>query len=201
MERFSQELFTTYTKLDSKIVDLATNCNCYLIGGTALELWMNHFGFELSRLRSDNDFDFLAVHGEPLLDKFSEGLNKYKANEVVTDSMKSYIIKNPKIEVDLLISYEHVPEMMFYELHGIKVMVPMYMFVSKFQRYVTLNFVKGKKKQFEKDESDLLDLLKLIERRETVNLLETYMADHFTFSAEDEELLNKLIKKFNASKR
>lgn len=150
-ERFSviTDLFSLYSSKDREICKRASKAGLYLIGGTALELWCKELGVNFWRQRSDNDIDLYTPQGislEKLLPiaEFGVWLKKGALEELVDNFVQDVTKDKP---------------WMYQTVRGYNVMHPVWLFRSKFGRYIKTS---GDRKL--KDEKDLLTLLSLIEK-------------------------------------
>ena len=57
-------LFSKYTNFDEIVIDKVSSLGMALIGGTAIEVWGNYYGFGVLRPRSINDLDFISASKE-----------------------------------------------------------------------------------------------------------------------------------------
>ena len=167
------KLFTVYSDVDSDIIREASKIDLYLIGGTAIEIWMNHFGLSANRKRSDNDFDF----------------QDYKADTENIFTLKQWCETNaPNVSVDILTSSNYLsftlPEL-FQSVNGIKLMHPYYLFLSKLSRACKED---DGSERFKTDFNDLKDLLILIGTKFSIEEFESYL-NHFGITNEQEHLL------------
>lgn len=190
----SLELFERYTDKDDIIVKTLSKYDMYLIGGTAINLWCNKLHLAKARSRSNNDLDFYTKSSN------KSGIQKaieYLETEGFTDLDKnSFIIhavnNDHTIEVDILIDAENLPKSMFMKHAGVSVMSPVYLFASKFDRYIN-SFDSQRKKT---DEIDLLQLLKIISIMDMVDELEQMLQTR-NYDAAAERKLNSLIDRMN----
>ncbi len=96
-------LFTNYHPLDATIISLSSEFGCPIIGGTGLEVLLNHYGAVHRRVRSDNDIDFLDVDhdGTARLMKRLRKLGFDSGRCSADDAMVTF--SRPGIEVDILL--------------------------------------------------------------------------------------------------
>jgi hypothetical protein len=95
-------LFTTYHPLDATIIGLSSEFGCPIIGGTGLEVLLNHYGVVHGRVRSDNDIDFLDLDakGTGRLMRRLERLGLRRCGGHSGDALLTYA--KDGIEVDIL---------------------------------------------------------------------------------------------------
>ena len=162
-------LFSKYHELDDEIIKTASKYDIYLIGGTAIEIWLNHLNIKGWRKRSNNDFDFISYHGNPGIKKFAQFLldkGLVMENEDLSNIMDFFkLVEDDKVilEVDLMTDASKTTFNFKKTLNGIKLMSPIYLFYSKFDRYAVLDPIKHKDR-YEKDSKDLIDILKIIDK-------------------------------------
>jgi hypothetical protein len=166
------ELFSIYSDLDEEIIEKASECNLYLIGGTAIEIWLNHLRLKGWRKRSLNDFDFIINEASSnQLNRFRKFL-KSKGFKIIGNLR----LKRDKITIDFFdygnSNYEFDenllrPDMLKTE-NSIKLMSPIFLFSSKFIRVRLINSIKIKNEiqndRYKKDLKDLKDLLLIIKK-------------------------------------
>ena len=131
-------LFQQYTPYDTEIVKTATRYGLYLIGGTAIDLLCRYYSIPFWRNRSDNDLDFWTAYDNSHKDKFIRNI-KHTLGFVVkedSDYMLSLESSNIHTDTDILIDYEYNNSRFGCIINDIKVMSPIYLFASKFDRYV-----------------------------------------------------------------
>ena len=151
-------LFQQYTSYDTKIVKTATRYGLYLIGGTAIDLLCRYYSVPFWRSRSDNDLDFWAAYDNSHKDKFVRHIRRTLEFVVKEDSDYMLFLESPTIHADILIDYDHNNCKFGYTVNDIKVMSPIYLFASKFDRYVNCNNARRKTTDF-KDLQTLLLLM------------------------------------------
>ena len=157
------ELFSIYDELDEEIIKEASKYDLYLIGGTAIEIWLNHLGIKGWRKRSNNDLDFLINKASnDQMNKFKDYLRK---NGFTKKSELNYNYN--EIEIDFLEVLDEVNSDMFKVVNSIKLMSPIFLFTSKFNR-ISVLFCKNRNNQesdrYIKDLKDLKDLIKVIKK-------------------------------------
>lgn len=196
-----EKLFSIYHQLDEEIIKKASSCNIYLIGGTALEVWMKYLKLRPNRKRSKNDLDFITFTYNPKVYTFNSYLikNNFSLAKESEDTFINFyqLIENnsPVVEVDLLFEASKEFENRITEVRGIKLMKPEFLFASKFNRWVTLSKEKHTER-YQRDYKDLIDLLQVISKLSLEDSLEQELRK-WNFSLASEEKLNSLIKSFN----
>lgn len=155
-------LFQQYTPYDTKIVKTATRYGLYLIGGTAIDLLCRYYSIPFWRSRSNNDLDFWTTYNNRHKDRFIRHIKSTLGFVVKEDSDYMFSLESSTIhtDTDILIDYDRNNSKFGYTVNGIKVMSPIYLFASKFDRYVNCNNAQRKTTDFK----DLQTLLLLIER-------------------------------------
>lgn len=182
------QLFEVYTQHDENIVKDMSNYGLYLIGGTAIDYWCRKFNIKPVRNRSNNDIDFYTPYSNKQLHKAMNMLDiKYGIEMNKSSFMSTGSNEDGSIEVDILIDREKQPDYCFSD-KDIKVMTPLYLFTSKFQRYLNTNSVARKKI----DEMDLIQLINIIVKRGTTDQFEQYLSKQ-NYGQKEEDLLNHLI--------
>ena len=160
----SLPLFQQYTPYDTEIVMAATRYGLYLIGGTAIDLLCRYYSVPFWRSRSDNDLDFWTAYDNSHKDKFIHA------------------------DTDILIDYDRNNCKFGYTVNDIKVMSPIYLFVSKFDRYINSNNAQRKNTDFK----DLQTLLLLIDRINGFDELENHLSA-LNYDQRAEDALNDII--------
>ena len=172
------KLFSIYSELDEEVVEKASYYDLYLIGGTAIEIWLSHLGLKGWRQRSNNDFDFLinAATNNQLnnFKKFlkhkgfnSLGSLRFRFNKIIIDF---FDYEDPRFEFDENLLepdlFKIIDSLKF--VSPVKLMSPVFLFSSKFLRVGFINSVKVKDRtqynRYIKDLKDLKDLLKIIKK-------------------------------------
>jgi len=190
--------FSIYHKIDKKVVSEASKCDLYLIGGAAIEIWINHLNLRGNRNRSNNDLDFITYKYNPKYKRFKNYLldNKFQLEE--SGFIDFYDLKEDGktvVEVDVLLDADRNTFRKISKVKGINVMSPVFLFSSKFNRFVTLDKLNHKEK-FTRDNLDLLDILKVINKLNMVDELENELVT-WNFSKSAERKLNLLIASYN----
>ena len=182
--------FEQYTKFDMSIVKVASICGLYLIGGTAIDLLCNYYSVQFWRNRSDNDLDFWTSFDNQGRNKFIKHIeNNFGVDiEESSDYMVSLELSNAKIETDILIDRDCANEKFISSVNGINVMSPIYLFSSKFDRYINTSNALRK----ETDYKDLKVLLSIIEKTNGFNELENHLSD-LNYNQRAEDMLNDII--------
>ncbi|MCM1441116.1 MAG: hypothetical protein NC131_18230 [Roseburia sp.] len=185
------ELFEAYTPTDHQVAKDLGKFDCYLIGGTAIDYWCNKLGVKKTRHRSNNDIDFWTFASNPKL----ASLHKYLNDEGFSFVDGCYMITatRPGQELDILIDYErNLPKHLFIKQDGLAIMSPIFLFASKFDRYLNTTNAARKKT----DEVDLLQLLTIIDRLNLTDKFEHFLANNRHYSSAAENKLNELISKY-----
>ena len=201
------ELFSIYHNLDKEIIREASKNDLYLIGGTAIEIWLNYLAIKGWRKRSNNDLDFLINKASSDdLYEFEDFLEDKGFERVDHLSFK---LKN-KIKIDFL-DYKQtslrddeylLKSNMFRMINSIKLMSPVFLFTSKLSRAVYLidskiKDIKGKAR-LNRDLRDLKDLLKIIKKlkleNETEKSLEYFLGSYQNKFQYYENFINEKLK-------
>ena len=183
-------LFQQYTPYDTEIVKTATRCGLYLIGGTAIDLLCRYYSIPFWRNRSDNDLDFWTSFANKERDRFVKQVGS-KFGIGVEDSseyMVSLELEKVKIETDILIDYDCANTKFASFINGICVMSPIYLFSSKFDRYINTANIQRKKTDF----YDLRTLLSIIEKTNGFDELESNLSNR-DYDQRAEDMLNGII--------
>lgn len=183
-------LFQQYTPYDAKIVKTATQYGLYLIGGTAIDLLCRYYSISFWRNRSDNDLDFWTSFANKERDKFVKQVgSKFGISvEDSSDYMVSLELEKVKIETDILIDYDCANIKFASSINGICVMSPIYLFSSKFDRYINTVNIQRKKTDF----YDLRTLLSIIEKTNGFDELESHLST-LNYDQKAENELNGII--------
>lgn len=182
--------FQQYTPYDTDIVKMASQYDLYLIGGTAIDFLCRYYSIPFWRKRSDNDLDFWTTYKNSQKDNF---INYIKCNWgfIVKEdsdymlSLKSYTIHT---DTDILIDYDCNNSKFGHTVNDIKVMSPIYLFTSKFDRYLNCNNKQRKTTDFK----DLQTLLILIEKINGFDELENHLYN-LNYDERAEKTLNDII--------
>lgn len=158
----STELFSIYSDFDRSVIKEAGKYNMYLIGGTAIEVWLNYLNIKGWRKRSDNDLDFLAVNSNNSNKTWIQ-FNEWTERNRITD----------KVKIDTLVE-RNVPKEFLIKIKDIKVLHPIWMFKSKLIRMSGLSKSKDKER-YQTDFKDLIDILKVIVHINQFENLLTYL--------------------------
>ena len=183
-------LFQQYTPYDTEIVKTATRYGLYLIGGTAIDLLCRYYSVPFWRNRSDNDLDFWTSFANKERDRFVKQVGS-KFGIGVEDSseyMVSLELEKVKIETDILIDYDCANTKFASFINGICVMSPIYLFFSKFDRYINTANIQRKKTDF----YDLRTLLSIIEKTNGFDELESHLSNR-DYDQRAEDMLNNII--------
>lgn len=183
-------LFQQYTPYDTEIVKTATRYGLYLIGGTAIDLLCRYYSIPFWRSRSDNDLDFWTSFANKERNRFVKQVgSKFGIGvEDSSDYMVSLELEKVKIETDILIDYDCVNTKFASSINGICVMSPLYLFSSKFDRYINTANIQRKKTDF----YDLRTLLSIIEKTNGFDELESHLSNR-DYDQRAEDMLNDII--------
>lgn len=183
-------LFQQYTPYDTEIVKTATRYGLYLIGGTAIDLLCRYYSIPFWRSRSDNDLDFWTSFANKKRNRFVKQVgSKFGISvEDSSDYMVSLELEKAKIETDILIDYDCVNKKFASSINGIGVMSPIYLFSSKFDRYINTANIQRKKTDF----YDLRTLLSIIEKTNGFDELESHLSNR-DYDQRAEDMLNDII--------
>lgn len=183
-------LLQQYTPYDTEIVKTATRYGLYLIGGTAIDLLCRYYSIPFWRNRSNNDLDFWTSFANKERDRFVKQVGG-KFGIGVEDSseyMVSLELEKVKIETDILIDYDCANTKFASFINGICVMSPIYLFSSKFDRYINTANIQRKKTDF----YDLRTLLSIIEKTNGFDELESHLSNR-DYDQRAEDMLNGII--------
>jgi hypothetical protein len=192
-------LFSVYSPLDEEVLKICNAHHCFLIGGTALEILMNFNHLKFNRKRSENDFDFvMRISNSPHLKMIDMELYKLRDFTKTGDDRIMVNFNSDLVDVDILITAEKIDQQDILTIGDYKIMSPVWMFVSKFSRYISIDAFKQQEK-FERDQKDLFDLLNLINLSgaEEILRLETMLGNVILFDYVSESKLQKLVKEYN----
>ena len=183
-------LFQQYTPYDMEIVMTATRCSLYLIGGTAIDLLCRYYSVPFWRNRSDNDLDFWTSSDNQGKDRFIRQIgNKFGISvEDNSDYMVSLELEGGKIETDILIDYDSSNIKFASSISEVCVMSPIYLFSSKFDRYINTANTQRKETDF----YDLRVLLSIIEKTNSFDELESHLSNR-GYDQRAEDMLNNII--------
>lgn len=186
----AQPLFRQYTPYDTKIVKAATRHGLYLIGGTAIDLLCKYYSIPFWRSRSDNDLDFWTACDNSHKDKFICHIKRTLGFVIKehSDCMLSLESSAIHTDTDILIDYDRNNSRFGHTVNDIKVMSPIYLFTSKFDRYVNCNNAQRKTTDFK----DLQTLLLIIERINGFDELEKHLSA-LNYDQIAEDTLNNII--------
>ena len=190
-EENKQAIFEQYTVFDIDIAKIASKYGLYLIGGTAIDLLCNYHSVPFWRSRSNNDFDFWTSfdnqHGRS---EFIEHIRDSFRFDIIEDSDYMITLKSSyiKVDIDILIDRDHNNKQFAHSVDGINVMSPIYLFSSKFDRYV--NCTDSQRKEI--DFKDLRTLLSIVDKINGLDELEFHLCNqHYDQIVED--MLNSII--------
>lgn len=181
-------IFEKYNEYDLSIAKIASSNNFYLIGGAAIDLLCNYYSVPSWRSRSNNDLDFWVQYENPKINNFIEEIKKLFGFEECINSEYMISLKEKNTDVDILIDRDINNNKFWTEINGFKVMHPIYLFTSKFGRYLNSNNKERKITDFK----DLQILLKIVAKLDEFNWLEDHLSNQlYDQNAENE--LNKII--------
>lgn len=190
IDRNGEAIFEQYTEFDTDIVKAASKYELYLIGGTAIDLLCNYYSVQFWRSRSDNDLDFWTSYDNEGRNVFISHIkdNFSFDSKETSDYMVSLESSNIKTDVDILIDRDYNNKEFAYSVNGIKVMSPIYLFSSKFDRYISTTNVQRKETDFK----DLRVLLSIIEKINGFDELEFHLSNQ-NYDQKAEDALNSII--------
>lgn len=185
-----EPVFQQYTEHDLYIVEMASRYGLYLIGGTAIDLLCNYYSVRFWRNRSDNDLDFWTSFANKERDRFVKQVSENFGVSVEdsSDYMVSLELEKVKIETDILIDYDCTNTKFASSINGICVMSPIYLFSSKFDRYINTANIQRRKTDF----YDLRTLLSIVEKTNGLDELESYLSNR-NYDQRAEDILNNII--------
>jgi len=192
-------LFSVYSNLDEEVFKICNAHHCFLIGGTALEILMNFNNLKFNRKRSVNDFDFvIRISNLPHLKLIDRELCKLSEFTKTGDDRIMVNFNSDMVEVDILVTAEKIDKQDILNIGDYKIMSPVWMFASKFSRYISVDPLKQKEK-YERDRYDLFDLLTLINHSgyEEISRLEKLLSQVINFEEDAERKLHKLVNEYN----
>jgi len=193
------KLFSVYSNLDEEVLKICNDHHCFLIGGTALEILMNFNNLKFNRKRSDNDFDFvMRISNSPHIKMIDRELCRLRDFAKTGDDRIMVNFNSDLVEVDILVTAEKIEQQDILTVGDYKIMSPVWMFASKFSRYIFVDPLRQKEK-YERDLYDLFDLLTLINHsgNEEVSRLEKLLSHVITFEEDAERKLQKLVNEYN----
>lgn len=188
------ELFEKYTEKDEFIVKELSKLKLFLIGGTAIDFWCRKLHLKSWRSRSNNDIDFYT----PATNKYGikSAIVFLRQNEFDDIAQDAFIIHaqnvDKTIEVDILIDNETLPPYLFKKDSGISVMSPIFLFASKFDRFINTYDSQRRKT----DRMDLLQLMDIIVKMNIVDDFEKFLQTrHYDENAQS--IIDTLISTYN----
>ena len=169
---------------------MASRYGLYLIGGTAIDLLCNYYSVRFWRNRSDNDLDFWTSFANKKRNRFVKEVGRRFGISVESNFsyMVSLELDKVKIETDILIDYDCTNTKFASFLNGIGVMSPLYLFSSKFDRYINTANIQRKETDF----YDLRVLLSIIEKTNGFDELEGHLST-LNYDQKAENELNGII--------
>lgn len=174
-----QAIFEQYTAFDIDIVKIASKHGLYLIGGTAIDLLCNYHSVPFWRSRSNNDFDFwTSFDNQKGRSEFIEHIRNSFRFDIIEDSDYMVTLKSShiKADVDILIDRDCNNKQFTHSVDGINVMSLIYLFSSKFDRYVNCTDSQRKKIDFK----DLRTLLSIVDKINGLDELEFHCVINIT---------------------
>lgn len=197
MEPKLMELFEKYTEKDEYIVKELSKYGMFLIGGTAIDFWCRKLHLKSWRSRSNNDIDFYT----PASNRYGikSAIAFLRQNEFDDIANNTYIIhtenKDRTIEVDILVDYEKLPSYVFVKDSGIAVMSPIFLFASKFDRFI--NTMSSERRNT--DKLDLLQLMDIIVKLKLEDKFEEFLQTR-NYDERAQSLIDALIDTYNSRK-
>lgn len=184
-------IFEQYTVFDIDIAKIASKYGLYLIGGTAIDLLCNYHSIPFWRSRSNNDFDYwTSFDNQQNVNEFTEHIRDSFRFDIIEDS--GYMItlesSSVKVDIDILIDRDCNNKQFTHSAGGINVMSPIYLFSSKFDRYINCNNSQRKEIDFK----DLRTLLSIIEKINRLDDLEYHLSSR-KYDQKAENMLNSII--------
>ncbi len=195
------KLLSVYSNLDEEVLKICNAHHCFLIGGTALEILMNFNHLKFNRKRSVNDFDFvMRISNSPHLKVIDKELCRLGSFTKTGDDRIMVNFNSNLVEVDILVTAEKIDQQDIITIGDYKIMSPVWMFASKFSRYISID-PRLNQEKFERDRYDLFDLLTLINKGGTDELtrLEMMLGEVILFDEGSEKELQELIDAYNQS--
>ena len=185
-----EPVFQQYTEHDLPIVEMASRYGLYLIGGTSIDLLCNYYSVRFWRNRSDNDLDFWTSFANKERDRFVKQVGgKFGIGiEDSSDYMVSLELEGGKIETDILIDYDSSNIKFASSISEVCVMSPIYLFSSKFDRYINTANIQRKETDF----YDLRTLLSIVEKTNGLDELESHLSNR-DYDQRAEDMLNNII--------
>lgn len=190
-ENRQKAIFEQYTVFDIDIAKITSNYRLYLIGGTAIDLLCNYHSVPFWRSRSNNDFDFWAsFDNQQNTNEFIEYIRDSFRFDIIEDSDYMITLESSyvKADVDILIDCDYNNKQFTHSAGGINVMSPIYLFSSKFDRYINCNNSQRKEIDFK----DLRTLLSIIEKINRLDDLEYHLSS-LNYDQKAENMLNSII--------
>lgn len=190
-ENWQKAIFEQYTVFDIDIAKIASKYGLYLIGGTAIDLLCNYYSVPFWRSRSNNDFDFWTSFGnQQNANEFIEHIKDNFKFDIIEDSDYMITLESNyvKADVDILIDRDCNNKQFTHSAEGINAMSPVYLFSSKFDRYINCSNIQRKEIDFK----DLRILLSIIEKINGFDELE-YHLSNLNYDRKAEDMLNSII--------
>lgn len=190
-ENRQKAVFEQYTVFDIDIAKIASKYGLYLIGGTAIDLLCNYYSVPFWRSRSNNDFDYwTSFDNQQNTSKFIEHIRDSFKFDIEEDSDYMIALESSSIkaDVDILIDHDCNNKQFTHSIGGINVMSPIYLFSSKFDRYINCSNIQRKEIDFK----DLRTLLSIIEKINGLDELECHLSN-LNYDRKAEDMLNSII--------
>ena len=190
-ENRQKVIFERYTVFDIDIAKIASKYGLYLIGGTAIDLLCNYHSVPFWRSRSNNDFDYwTSFDNQQNTSEFIEHIRDSFRFDIIEDSDYMITLESNyvKADVDILIDRDCNNKQFTHSAEGINVMSPIYLFSSKFDRYINCNNSQRKEIDFK----DLRTLLSIIEKINGLDELECHLSN-LNYDRKAEDILNSII--------
>ena len=190
-ENRQRAIFEQYTVFDIDIAKISSKYGLYLIGGTAIDLLCNYHSIPFWRSRSNNDFDFWTLFdNQQNTSEFIEHIRDSFRFDIEEDSDSMITLESNyvKADVDILIDRDYNNKRFTQFIGGINVMSPMYLFSSKFDRYINCSNIQRKEIDFK----DLRTLLSIIEKINGLDDLEYHLSS-LNYDQKAENMLNSII--------
>lgn len=184
-------IFEQYTVFDIDIAKIASKYGLYLIGGTAIDLLCNYHSIPFWRSRSNNDFDYwTSFDNQQNTSEFIEHIRDSFRFDIEEDSDYMITLESNyvKADVDILIDRDYNNKQFTHFIGGINVMSPIYLFSSKFDRYINCSNIQRKEIDFK----DLRTLLSIIEKINGLDDLEYHLSS-LNYDQKAENMLNSII--------
>jgi len=180
-------LFSIYSPLDQTIIALSSQYRAPLIGGTALEMLVNHYQLPIARPRSINDIDFVCFR-QPHADR--AGLQQALLGlglKIRDENPFSVHLATPEVEADVLLSADDRFSQFYQQLGPYLLLDEVGQLLMKLDRFVSANRLNHTQ-----DKTDLLILLRLIGQTGRADELEAFL-EKWNYDELYLDALNELI--------